>query len=242
MATALDIITDSLNKLGVYSPGDTITDADAQRALSVFNDMLDSWSNESLSCYQGIETSVPLAVGQTSYTVGIGGQINIIRPLRIRMGAGAAYSQDTNGNNYYCEVVNRPKWNLINNRGSTITSNVPTTAFYDPSFPLATLNLYPTPNVGGFTFFFDSDLQLISSLSLSTTLSLPQGYKKALQDNLALEIQPYFSDAPLNEMMVRAAKKSKGNIKRTNMKVQEVVYDPELYSGSSSTYNIYTDT
>lgn len=241
MTTALDIISVSLAKLGVYAPGEVITDADAEYALTIFNDMLDSWSNESLSCYEVTETSFPLVVGKTTYTVGIGGDINIIRPLKLREGPGRAYSQDINGNNYQCEIIGRAKWNLINNRGPTITSNLPTAAFYQASNPFGILNVFPTPNVGGFNFFFDSDLQLVTSLSLSSIISLPVGYKKALQDNLAVELFDSFSDGQLSPKLVADAMKAKGNIKRTNKKNEESVLDPELYQSNQATYNPYTD-
>ena len=57
MTTAQDIITDSLNILGVYAAGETISDADLEQAFTRLNDMLDSWSNESLTCFAILELS-----------------------------------------------------------------------------------------------------------------------------------------------------------------------------------------
>ena len=70
MATALDIIIDALQKLGAYAPGETLSDADAQRGLSVMNDMLDTWSNETLMIYCNQQQSIAMVAGQvTAVTV-----------------------------------------------------------------------------------------------------------------------------------------------------------------------------
>lgn len=242
MATALDIITDALQKLGVYAPGDTITDADAERGLITLNDMLDSWSNESLTTFATLEQSAPLIVGQSAYTIGTGGNFNMTRPIRIIEGPGAAYIQDPNGNNYSLDVVPRDVWNLIGNRSNTVTANVPNTLFFDSQFPLAIMNFYPFPNSGGYTAFWDSYLQLTDFANLTSVASLPPGYNLALKSNLAVALKMYFRDAQLDPDIKEEARISKGNIKRSNIRMVEAVYDPELVSHATGTYNVYTDS
>ena len=83
MTTALDIIQDSLEMLGVVNPGEPAVDADAERALVVLNDLIDSLSNEALATFAYLEASFPLVVNKSVYTVGTGQDINIVRPLRI---------------------------------------------------------------------------------------------------------------------------------------------------------------
>ena len=51
MPTALDIIQDGLENNGIFASGEIIGDADAERSLTILNDMLDSWANESLICF-----------------------------------------------------------------------------------------------------------------------------------------------------------------------------------------------
>ena len=238
-ATALDLITDSFQKLGIYAPGDVISDADAQRALSVLNDMLDSWSNESLTCFEILEQSGTLQPGVAAYTVGSGGTFNVTRPLKLIDGPGSAYVQDNNANNYPIEVVPRSKWNMIGSRA--VTSNIPSMLFYDPQFPLGIINIFPVPTQP-WTLFWDSYQQLGSFTNLTTVISLPPGYKKAIQDTLAVELHPYFLTTQINPIILEAASKSKGNIKRTNMRPIVAIYDPEIVSRSSGSYNIYRDS
>lgn len=240
MAIALDIITDALLMLQVYAPGEVLTDADAEQGLSVLNDMLDSWSNEDLMTYAIFEQEYQMVPGQSQITIGPGGNINTVRPLRLIDGPGAAYIQDlTPGqNNYPVNVVPRDVWNMIGSR--TVNSNVPDTLFYDPQYPLGIINLFPVPNLA-WNLFFDSYQQLTEFANLYSELTLPVGYKKALQDCLAVELKPYFKTGPLDPMILAKASNSKGNIKRTNLREVIAVYDTEIVSRAAGSYNIYSD-
>lgn len=73
--TALDIITGALLNINSYSPGETLNNADAQTALNVLNDLLDSLSTDQCFVYTQTENIFPWIAGQYQYTVGnpIGG-------------------------------------------------------------------------------------------------------------------------------------------------------------------------
>ena len=238
MTTALDLITGALIDLGVYAPGETVTDADAEYCLGKLNDLLDSWSNESLACYANLEQSVVLQVGVSQYTIGSGGMIAAPRPLRIQTGPGAAYITDFNNNVFGVDVIPQDQWNMLGNR--TVTSNIPDTIFYDPQYPLGIINVYPTPSIG-YTLYFDSYLQLSEFSSLSTTVSFPPGYVRAIKSNLAIEVKPGFKDAQIDPIIVEVASRSIAAIKRSNIKENVAVFDPELIAKGNGSYNIYTD-
>lgn len=237
--TALEIVTDSLELLQIYGAGDVISAADSGRMLSVLNDMLDSWSNLTLACFTILENSFPLVAGQQSYTIGPGGNINTTRPLKILDGPGTAYVQDFNGNNYGVSVVPRDQWNLYGNRSILIQSDFPDTLFYDPQFPLGIVNVLPVPTIN-YTMFFDSYQQLADLATLTATLSLPPGYKRAIVTNLAVSAKPYFKTAQIDPLIVLEAKETFGNIKRTNLRSNVAVMEPELVSRAEVSYNIYT--
>lgn len=240
MATAQDVITDALQMLGVYDPNMPLSDADAQLGLSVLNDMMDSWSNESLACYAVLEQSGVLVPGQQSYTIGPGGHFDMTRPLRILDGPVSAYVQDGNGNNYPMEVVTRDKWNLFGNRSDVVTSDFPDVMFYDPQFPLGIINVMPFPTIG-YTMFWDSYLQLSEFANLTSAIDLPPGYKLAMGTNLAVALKPYFADGNLDPIVAARAMESKGNIKRTNIRPSIAIYDSEIVSRAQVSYNPYTD-
>lgn len=240
--TALDMITDALQGIGVYAAGEPISAADMALCMRRLNAMTDEWSNESLLCYTILEQSGTLVPGQWQYTIGTGGNFNTTRPLRIEYSPGSCYVQDSNGNRYNLEVVPRNRWNLIGNIAQ-VTSNFPNTLFYDPQFPLGIINVYPIPNVG-WTMYWDSLLQLAEFTDQTTLLSLPPGYEKAIEDNLRVELWPYFKpdNVAIPSSTVAIAARSKGAVKRTNTRENLSNYDPELVSRANGTYNIYTDS
>jgi hypothetical protein len=240
MTVALDIITDALQMLGVYDPGQPISDADAQTALTVLVDMQDSWSNEGLTCYTILEQSAVLVPGKQSYTIGPGGDFNMTRPIRLIEGPGSAYIQDANGNNYGMEVVPRNKWNMYGNRSALVTSNFPDVLFYDPKFPLGVINVMPYPNLP-YTMFWDSYLQLVDAAALNSAIALPPGYIDALKSNLACYLKPYFADAQLDPLIIARAARSLGNIKRSNMRPLVALYESAIVSRAGLSFNIYTD-
>ena len=238
MSTAQDLIQAAMEELGVYASGEVVTAADFSRGLWVLNGMLDSWSNESLFCYAIQETSFLLVPGQAAYTLGPGGQINAPRPLRVLDGAGVAYIQDTNLNNYPVSVIPRDMWNQIGLRANT--SNIPDTMFFDPQFPLAIINIFPVPLLP-YTMFFDAYLQLVDFATLTQVLSLPPGYQDAIQHNLAIRLKPFFKDAQIDPIIIELASQTKAAVKRNNIRSNVAGYDSEIVSRATPTYNIYRD-
>jgi hypothetical protein len=241
VAEFIDLAKDALMKIGAYAPGEIIDDADAELALNTADTMLDSWSTESLSCFATIEQSIVLIPTIAQYSVGPGGAINGTRPIRLKTDPGAAYLLDNNGSRYLVQVVeDQSRWNLLT--GNTqVDANVPLYIFLDPQYPLAQLRVWPVPNQN-WTLYFGSFQQLTDFSSISGAFSFPPGYKKAIQDCLAVELWPYFykGEAP-PQILLSLAATSKGNVKRSNIKECIAIYDPELVSRGGGTYNVYTD-
>jgi hypothetical protein len=238
MTTALDIIQDAFEILRVYAPGEQLSPPDAARGLLVFNDMLDVWSNESLTCYTWTQNSFTLVPGISNYSIGPGGAIPATRPLRVSEDPGSAFLTDANNNTYPMDVVDQMTWNLRTT--AAVNSNLPDTLLYNPTFPLGVIQIWPQPNEG-YLCTFSSYLQLADLSSLSATFSLPPGYKRAITLNLSLSLKPYFVEAQIDPMVVEEARTTKGTIKRNNMRAQRSVFDPELVARGSSTYNIRSD-
>ncbi len=238
MTTALDILQDAFEMLRVYAPGEQLAPPDAARGLLVFNDMLDVWSNESLTCYTWTQNSFTLVPGISNYSIGPGGTIAATRPLRVSEDPGSAFLTDSNNNTYPMDVVDQMTWNLRTT--ASVNSNLPDTLLYNPTFPLGIIQIWPQPNEG-YLCTFSSYLQLADLSSLSATFSLPPGYKRAITTNLALSLKPYYVEAQIDPMVVEEARTTKGTIKRNNMRAQRSVFDPELVARGSSTYNIRSD-
>lgn len=236
--TAGDIIQDALELLGVYSPGMTVTAADSSRCLSVLDDMMDVWSNESLACFVWLTQTFTLIPNQFIYTVGPGGDIDGTRPLRVSDAAGAAYLLDTNNNKYLMDVVDQMTWNIRTT--ATANSDLPDTLYFLPSFPLGQIQIWPTPTTG-YTCSFLSYAQLGDFATLQSPFSLPPGYKRAITTNLCLSLKPYFANSQIDPLIVKEASETKASVKRNNMRTQIAVFDPELVSRGQQVYDIFND-
>lgn len=245
--TAQDVIQDALEKIQAYAPGEVLSAADADRALNVINNMIDSWSTEGLTIFAAREQSVTLAVGQTRYTISDAGGADIAlpRPLKLYSGPGSAFVTDTNGNRYELDVVTQDQWNRIWNI-TAINSSWPTTLFYDPQYPLGVLNFYPQPNQAGMVASWDSYLPLTQFTALTGTggtFSFPPGYKLSIVDCAARRLWRYFKkpSEPIPADIVADAAGAKRNIKRINYREQLLGLDPAL-TARGGAYNPYSDS
>ena len=241
MSTALELITTALQYLGVYAPGEDIEAADAATGLNRLNSMIDSWNNESLTTFYGLTQTGVIQAGKSSYTVGPGGDFDLPRPNGVAYGPGAAFLTDGNNNRYPVRVVPQSQWNMLWNLVS-VTSNLPDTMFFDPQFPLAVINIYPTPNISGVALTWTSWAALMEFPDLTTDVEFPPGYKLAYETNLSVLLKPFFLNAQLDPDVRMAAADSKGNIKRANIRQSNALFDPELSRGQGRPYNIYSDT
>ena len=237
--SGLSVIQQALEKDKVYAPGVAINAADIARGLSLLNQMQESWSNEHLACFANLEQSFPLQVGVGSYTIGTGGVINKARPLEILPGPGHAYLVDVNANRFGMDVVTQEQWNQIGLLNQS--SQLPTTLFYDPQYPLGIINIFPLPLIA-YTVYFDSRLALVDLPTVQTNFSLPPGYITAIVDNLAIKLWPYYKQGDPPNWMIEEARLSLATIKRTNIKMTPSQYDSAIVSKASSSYNIFSDS
>lgn len=238
MTTASDILSDAARTLGYLGFTETLGAADANRALTTLNQMLDSWSNEKLFSFFTLERSFTLTIGQQQYTIGSGGNINTTRPYDIIQ----AYVRDTSNLDYPLAIVPQDEWNNIGQKN--ITSQIPTTLFYDSQYPLGVINIFPVPLLP-YTVFYDSTSDQVDFSALTTTLSMPPGYELAYVMNLAVLMMqkgwPCLLDQFGKAALIKSADDSKANVKRRNIKEVKAAYDDAIVSKSYATYNIYSD-
>ena len=209
--TALDLITGALRKIGQYAPGEAISAADANDALDSFNGLLDMWSSQKLAVFNTIETVLNLTAGQSTYTLGVGGYFNIERPLRIVRAYSRLNSTGSSSVDFPCQITGLEKYTNIGMKNQP--GPWPKIAFYNPTYPLSTLIVWPVPQ-RNIEFHMWSEI-VLSSMSLSTVLNLPRGYYMSLQFALAELLCPEYGMAvPID--IKRMAKEFKGVVKALN--------------------------
>lgn len=231
MATAQTIIDRALRLIGAIGSGESPTSDESNDALTALNAMIESWSTERLSIFAYQNKTFTLVPNDATITMG-GTTPNVdTRPERIEN----LYVTE-GGFDYQVELVNADRWAAIGDK--TTTSNLPSLAYYEPTYPQGVLNLWPVPNTAN-TLTIQMWITLTAFSTLATSVSLPKGYERALAYNLAVEIAAeYQLQVPQQVQMI--AMESYGNIKRANQR--SIISYPELYHVvGARDYDIYAD-
>lgn len=232
MATASSYINGALRLIGQLAEGETPSAETSSDALSVFNDMIDSWNTERLSVYTTQDEPFTWGANVTSKTMGPTGDFATTRPILL---SDATYF--TSGTlSYPLTLINREQYSAIALKGDT--STMPQLLFVDMTMPDATLYLWPVPTQA-ITFHAVSVLQLSEAALLSTSIVVPPGYRRSFKSNLAVEIASEFGVAAPPQV-VRIAISSKRNIRRINNPNDLMSMPYALIGRRRSNFNIFS--
>lgn len=218
--TALNLIEDALQELGLYGAGETVDANDSGLCLDALNNILDSWKLENLYAYTQNLTTFALAASTTSMTIGPGMQIDTARPVRIEPG-----SYITVGNlDYPIEVISQEQYDAITLK--TLDGPWPTVCMYQDNYPTGSVYFYPR---GACTVNLLLQVPLSSFAATTTTFAMPPGYRRALALTLAEEVATKFKVAP-NPITTMKARNARRLLKRANFVVPELAMGatPEL--------------
>jgi hypothetical protein len=211
MATAADIIKRSLRDIGALAAGETPSSAEESDALESLNELLEHWSNDGFLVYKEERDSFTLVVGQQQYTIGTGGDIAITRPQEI---VEASTIQAGNSTEINIRIINQQEWARVplKSTGSTIPQYI----YVNYSYPLMTIDVWPEPSAASELILY-SRKPLTAFANAAATVSLPQGYLRALRKNLAVDLSPEYGKTP-SQILMKAADDSLSSIRRVNTK------------------------
>jgi hypothetical protein len=198
--------------------------------------------------FQNAITGTPLATGSTVNTTTVTlsanctatwstpdtitytspGNFSFPRPLRIH----SCYTRITTGVtglDYWIDVQNSmERYNEIGFKG--VAGPWPVMLAYQPTYPLGTIWVYPNPSTAGEVHLF-TDYILSEFTSATQTVSLPQGYNRALKKLLALELAPQYGKTP-SPLLITQAKEAKELLMDLNSSPVTVLrYDSGLIYG-----------
>jgi hypothetical protein len=207
MATVLDLVNSALHLIGAKDPIESATAQEAADGLASLNNLLDSWTTDRLFVFRLAETVYNWPATAATATVGIGGDINITRPVQVE----DSYIVSS-GISYPVQKMNRDGYTSIPQKNLSV--NFPEWMYYDAAYPLATLYLYTVPaSLLEFHLVYWAPLSAFGAIT--DVVSFPPGYQRALRYNLAVEIASEYSmDVP--PAVAAIALKSAANIKRLN--------------------------
>jgi hypothetical protein len=203
MSTALDIITDALQEIGVVDAGGTVAPEDAAFCLKRLNQILQTWANSRLTFPVLTKISVPMT---TAMTYAIGPTGGATRPVKVV----SAVLRDSDGQDSPVDILNAAEWSAIYQK----TSGGPTTAvWYQATNTDGTLNVYPQS--AGYTLILDAQTLLTSFASTATAVTLPEGYETALMLALVDSIAGAYRQ-PVSADQRRRLAGAMSAVKRTN--------------------------
>lgn len=233
MTTANDLITKALKLNGKLGQGQTLSSYDADDCLGSLNAMLDSWWNERLLVPQILRETFTLVADDDDYTIGSGGQIATTRPIKITNAFITSNDID-----YPMKILTVEEYDAIQSK--TIESDYPSYLYYEQSYPLGVIYLYPVPSATN-TLNFDSWKRIQSFSALTTEISLPPGYQRTIEYNLSIETAPLFGGVDIPPLVIKIAVESKAAISRINSPKMHTYVDPGLTSNHLYNYNIEAD-
>lgn len=227
--TVLDLIKSSLRLIGVVATDEDVSANDAASALVVYNIMLDQWRNEKLMVYSMKNDQFDLGVGTASYEIGPGGTWNTTRPIKIEKATihygNLDFELELIPFDRYAELVYK-----------SIASTYPTKLWYNPTYPLGTVTLYPVPNALDLKINIYQRIAAASATTINDTISFPEGYLQALRYNLAVELAPEYG-APASQIVMMQAAKAKSLLKATNQ--EDTLMECDAVTGRG--YKRYTN-
>jgi len=210
----------------ILASGETATADEATDGLKSLNDILENWSLENLAVWQTDNFTGALTPGQSTYTIGPGGDFNTTRPIRI----GLSYTS-VNGADFPMTQWGLEEWNSLAVKS---IGGISQRFVYLNEYPLGQIILYPVPATAS-TASFAVDRVLTFPLTLASVLSFPPGYEKALRYTLATNLAPEYGVTPPPAVSAIAVS-SKADLKRANKKRVVAAYDQTLLGEPAFAY------
>lgn len=251
MTTPLDIISQALREIGAFGVGQTALAMDTNDAFFKLNMMLAQWQKRRYMVYRLVDT-FKVSTGLMYYTVGPGGDFDIIRPAQIESAfirflnnggdfADADFSPDfdTNGSQVVDQqlkvILAREDYNQISQKRLT---GVPGYIFYDPAMPQGFLYVWPIPNPDIYSIHISTRQSIAQFTSLYQEISFPPEYIPALYYNLAVRLAATYQIDPRPDTLA-LAKEAEEVLRGSNSAVPTLQMPDGLQRPRA--YDIYSD-
>ena len=227
MATTRDLVTKAMRKAGILGRAESPTADEVNDGVSDLNNMLGSWSNDSLNIVARAWESFTLQSGVASYNIGINQTFNTARPLKL---VDAYYL--IGGTSYPLSIIDDESYNAITFKG---LNSLPDSISYDNGYPVGILRLYPVP-ASDYTIHILTEKPL-TEFTVDQELDLAPGVERAIIYNLAGEMAPEYEVALPPEVIRNAAL----SLKQVHTQIERARgKDWEVSGGGANQNNIFT--
>ncbi len=243
-ASARDLITSALKILTVIAPGEQPTADDLNDGLVWLNRLVDRWGTQRLTITTVERNVHTLTISQADYTIGPGADFNQQRPVWLQR-VGLILQNLSPPIEIPLEVLTVKDYSLIGIKD--LRSTQPTRVYYNYAFPRSgvdagygTLRFWTVPQIA-YQVAVYTPTSLEQFADLSTVYDFAPGYEDALEYNLALRLSTPYGMEP-RPSVIGQAREYLADIKRANIKLDDLNVDPALQGSGGGLYNWRSDT
>jgi len=228
MATAGDIISASMNKIGIATP----TTAQTATALISLNNMMSMYGADLMAQSLTAE-STTLVTTTAVYTWGTAGTfLTTAVPLKLEY----CYLRDSDGFDYPIDILSVKDFSEIHDRD---VSARPTSVYYSYTTTTGTLTFNRVPDYA-YTCYVGSWKNFTEFAATTTDLTMPNEYKEFLVYNLAVSCAEDW-DRVVTKTLFARAQETKESIQRL-LASQKPPPIAQFDMGIKVGYEITTDT
>lgn len=233
MATVSDAIVDALTRLGVIGESETPAAGDLAKGYAILNSLTDAWGAERLTIPYIARTTATLTANQASFTVGTGGDINIVRPAFI---TNISYQDTSQDPDLELPLISLTDQEYAAIPQKALTSTIPVQAYYNPTYAsgFGTLIPWPIPTSATLQWVIYSPVAVPNFSATSASIVLPPGYYEFIVTNLAFKLcSIYGVPAEVRSAMKEEARDSKIIIKAANFRPSDLIMPSGAVFGKS---------
>lgn len=197
--TVQDLVTKSLQLIGVVASGETPATSESNDAFDALNLIIANWNAQQLPLYS-VSVQTVTMTGAASYALST--RVSRIKSAQVVSSIGTTQAPN---------LIDAAGWAGVTDKARTgVFAEV---LYCDYAFPSATVWLSPKPTAGTLEVFSYTPLTAFGSLG--ATITLPPGYERALRYALAIELAPEYG-RPLGPEILVPAQEAKGAITGLN--------------------------
>lgn len=228
MPSANDFAAAALKLIGIIDPTESPSAEDGETAFDVLNDWIDYLATQRQTIYFLTRTAHTLVSGTTSYTIGSGGTINIVRPMEIDHAGLILNTADSIPTEVPIRVLTDDEYEHWPQK--TFQSSLSLGVWYDHNWSSGLGRIYPLPipNVGTTQLVLYTPTALTEFADQGTNYTFAPGYRRAIRYNLADELLVHYPGATPPANLSAKAAESLASVKRPNLRLSHVVIDPAL--------------
>jgi len=241
--TVLKMIADAMEEIGALDVAfnEYPTSSEATRVLRRLNFMLGQWSGSSLMARGTIAEPFSLVAGKAAYTIGVGGDFNTQKPVKVLGG----FVRDQYGVDSPIGVIDKMEYDYLQDK--VLSPARPVGVCYDPGPTQQASQLgviyvyYPPDNSGPYTLYLEQS-KMLTSVGINDILYFEDTYFNAILYGLAENIWRMFhGNDPIPGDIIKHAEEAKATIQSMNA-TNPISYTDVPGGRAGGHYDVYTDT